>query len=312
LVKDWLYGKVKAIMATKTTKKPASGKKIDIKNTRFLITGGTGSLGKNIIRKLLSLGAEHILSVSRNEDLIKKAERDIPSPFVKFKMGDITDKALVENIMKDVDVVFNTAAVKHVSLAEQNPRETYRINILGLLNLLDAGSQVKRFIHISSDKAIGVMNCYGSTKLLGEYLVRESNTMYNNDAYLLTRCPNFLGSRGSVTDVWKETVKKNNKVTITDPEMTRYFVTLSDAANFLIDTGLENNIDVKKIYYPLKYTKKYRLKDLAEAFLKVYGNKDSKIEIVGAFPGEKRHEDYIEDMPLISVKELVSILKELK
>ncbi len=295
----------------KTTKKKVSKSKIDVKNARFLVTGGSGSFGRSIIKKLLSLGAEHIISISRNEDLIRQVQREIPSPFVKFKMGDITDKEMIESVMKDVDIVFNTAAIKHVSLAEQNPRETYRINILGLLNLLNTSSKVKRFIHVSSDKAIGVMNCYGATKLLGEYLTRESNEMYNKDAYFIIRCPNLLGSRGSVTDVWIEQIKKQNKITITNPEMTRYFVSLEDAGSFVVNLGLSKDTDTKQIYYPNKQTKKYKLKDLAEAFIKVYGDKNSKVEIVGATAGEKQHEDYIEDMPLAKVSELVTILKAL-
>ena len=283
---------------------------IEIGNTRFLITGGSGSLGRNIIKKLLSLGAKNIISISRDENLIKQAENEIASPFVKFKLGDITDKEFISNILKEIDFVFNTAAVKHVSLAEQNPREAYRVNIVGLLNLLNSSSSIKRFIHVSSDKAIGVMNCYGSTKLLGEYLVKESNDLYKGSQYFLVRCPNFLGSRGSVLDIWKEQLKKENKIKISDPDMTRYFITLSDAAKFVVDVGLDKKSDTKKIPYPTEYTRKFRLKDLAEAFLEVFGNKTSKIEVTGASSGEKTHEDYIKDFPITPVKGLVKLIKE--
>ena len=297
----------KKIVKTKKTK----ASKIDIKNERFLVTGGSGSFGRSIIKKLLALGARNIISISRNEDLIKQAEVDVASPFVKFRLGDINDKEFINNLMKEIDVVFHTAAIKHVSLAEQNPREAYRSNVLGLLNILNASASTKRFIHISSDKAIGVTNCYGATKLLGEYLVRESNDIHQKNIYLVTRCPNLLGSRGSVLDAWKQQLKKNNKIKISDPEMTRYFITLFDAADFVVDTALMNNVDVKEIYYPLKFTKKFLLKDLAEAFLKIHGNKNSSIEVTGASPGEKKHEDYIADVPLCSVTELVALLKEI-
>src|SRR3989338_9677342 len=284
-------------------------RRIDVINTKFLITGGSGSLGRNIIKKLLSDGATNIISVSRDEALITQARIDIDSPFVKFKLGDITHKETVENLMKGVDVIFHAAAIKHVSLAEQNPREAYRVNVLGLINLLDSSSSVKRFIHISSDKAIGVMNCYGATKLLGEYLVDESNNLYNKNTYFVTRCPNLLDSRGSVTDIWAQQLKKFNKIMVTDPEMTRYFVTLKDAANFVVNLGLSGNITTDKKHYPLNYTKKYKLEDLATAFLKIKGNKNSKIEITGATSGEKSHEDYIEDVPLCTISELISIIK---
>jgi FlaA1/EpsC-like NDP-sugar epimerase len=296
-------------MTAKTLK---TTRKINVAKSRFLITGGSGSLGRNIIKELLKLGAKNIVSISRDEELIKCAEIEIDSPYVKFKIGDIGDKEMMENVIKNIDVIFNAAAMKHVSLAEQNPREAHRINILGLLNILNSSSHVKRFIHMSSDKAIGVTNCYGATKLLGEYLVRENNDLYENNTYLVVRCPNFLGSRGSVIDMWKNQLKKDNKIKITDPDMTRYFITLPDAAKFIVDMGIGNNPDSKKIYYPIQQTKKFRLKDLAEAFLEIYGDKKSAIQIIGATPGEKTHEDYVADMSLTPISELALLLKEVE
>ena len=282
----------------------------DVKKIRFLVTGGSGSLGREIIKRLLFLGAQNIISISRDEELIKKAEIEISSPLVKFKTGDITDSETISRIMKDVDIVFNTAALKHVSLAEKNPGEFHRVNILGLQNLLRSSQSTKRFFHISSDKAIGVMNCYGATKLLGEYLVRENNDFHPENKYAVFRCPNFLGSRGSVLDIWLEQLKKYNKIKVSDLEMTRYFITLPDVANFIVNIGLSKDLDIKQIYYPFKFTKKFNLGDLAKAFLQIYGNKNSKIEITGASAGEKKHEDYIADVPLSSVEELVKILKQ--
>ncbi|OHA93041.1 MAG: hypothetical protein A2W58_02120 [Candidatus Zambryskibacteria bacterium RIFCSPHIGHO2_02_38_10.5] len=296
---------------TKKKQKKNGVRKIDVKKDRFLVTGGTGSLGRHIIKKLLNLGAKNIISISRNEDLIKQAELEINSPYVKFKIGNISDEEMIKNLMERVDVVFHTAAIKHVSLAEQNPREAYRANISGLLNILNASSSLKRFVHTSSDKAIGVMNCYGATKLLGEYLVRESNELYNDDSYLVIRCPNFLGSRGSVLDMWKKQLANANKIKISDPDMTRYFITLPNATEFIVDMGLTDKPDAKKIYYPLKYTKKFRLEDLAKAFLKVHGNKTSSIQITGATPGEKKHEDYISDVSLTPISELTSMIDQL-
>lgn len=284
----------------------------NIAKIRFLVTGGSGSLGRNIIKVLLERGAQNIISISRDENLIKEAEAEIRSPQVQFKLGDIGDPKLISRLLKDVDIVFHTAALKHVSLAEQNPREFHKVNVTALLNLLDNSATVKCFVHISSDKAIGVINCYGATKLLGEYLVRETNKIYKGNKYIIVRCPNFLGSRGSVLDVWKTQLAKENKIKITDPDMTRYFITLPDAAKFIIQIALQKNIDTSKIYYPLKYTKKFALLDLAEAFINVFGNKNTKIEITGALPGEKKHEDYIEDVKLTPKVELKKLLKNLK
>ena len=295
----------------KKISKPATKiEKINVEKSRYLITGGSGSLGRNIIKILLDLGAKDITSISRDEELIKNAEIAIKSPYVKFKIGDIGDKEMMKNVVKKADIIFNAAAMKHVSLAEQNPREAHRINILGLLNILNSSESVKRFVHISSDKAIGVTNCYGATKLLGEYLVRESNDLYTDNSFMVVRCPNFLGSRGSVIDMWKNQLKKDNTIKITDPDMTRYFITLPNAAKFIVDLGLSAKPDPQKIYYPLGHTMKFRLEDLAKAFLEVYGDKKSKIQITGATPGEKTHEDYVSDVGLVSVSELVDFIKE--
>ncbi len=283
----------------------------NIEKTRFFVTGGSGSLGRNIIKNLLKKGAKNIISISRDESLIKQAEIEIGKSPVEFKLGDITDTRLVSLLMQETDVVFHTAAIKHVSLAERNPRETHRINVVGLLNLLDNSHSVKRFIHVSSDKAIGVVNCYGATKLLGEYLVRESNEIYKNGKYLIIRCPNILGSRGSVLDIWQQQVVKDKSISITDPDMTRYFITPEDAAQFIVEVGLKDNIDRDKIYYPLEFTHKFLLKELAEAFVELSGNDKVSIKVTGAMSGEKQHEDYIEDVKLTSLDELKKILLEL-
>lgn len=287
-------------------------KSVSIKQTRFLVTGGSGSLGRNIIKVLLKKGAKNITSISRDEHLIKDAEAEIKSPLVKFNLGDISDLNLVSRLLKAVDVVFHTAALKHVSLAEKNPREFYRVNVVGLLNLLDNSTTVKRFLHISSDKAIGVINCYGATKLLGEYLVRETNSINTNgNKYIIIRCPNFLGSRGSVLDIWRQQLARENKIKLTDPEMTRYFVTLPDAAHFIVHMALKSNLNADTIYYPFRYTQKFLLKDLAEAFVEVFGDGKTKIEITGALPGEKKHEDYIQDVELTAKEELKKLLLKL-
>lgn len=282
----------------------------NIDKIRFLITGGSGSLGKGIIKNLLKLGAKSIVSISRHENLIVQAMNEIRSPYVKFKFGDITNKESVRESLNKIDVVFHTAAIKHVYLTEKDPRETYRINILGLLNMIESEQVIKRFINISSDKALSPSNCYGSTKLLGEYLVNEKNeTKSDESKYISIRCPNFIGSRGSVLDLWKLQLRNEGKIIVTNPEMTRYFITIEDASEFVVKTGLSNNVDIKKIHYPLEI-KKFRLKDLAQAFLEMNGLSNRDMKIVGAWPGEKVHENYVKDVPFMSVQDLKSLLKK--
>lgn len=283
----------------------------NIEQTKFLVTGGSGSLGRNIIKILLKIGAKHIVSISRDENLLKKAQAEVESSAVNFLLGDICDPTLMPRLLNNADVVFHTAALKHVSLAEQNPREFLKINVTALLRLLDNSANVKRFIHVSSDKAIGAMNCYGGTKLLGEYLVRETNKIYAGNKYLIVRCPNFLGSRGSVLDNWRDQLAKGNKIKITDPGMTRYFITLQNAAEFIVNLALDKNLNTETIYYPLEYTQKFSLGDLAKAFIELFGNKNTKLEIIGSQPGEKKHEDYIKNVKLSSKEELKKSLSQL-
>lgn len=280
---------------------------MNLDEKKILVTGGSGSLGKHLLKELLVRGAKEIISVSRDEGLIKEAQDEIQSPDVKWVIGDVSDRDFIKRILENIDLVYHTAALKHVTLAENNPREVLKINILGILNILDYAQKVQRFINISSDKAIGVVNCYGASKLFGEYLVSETNN-FSRGKFINIRCPNLFGSRGSVLDIWRRQIKKKNFIEVTDPKMTRFFITISDAAKFIIDISLKEDLNSSEIYYPLKFTKKFHLDDLAKAFIKVYGNKETKIKIVGAKSGEKIHEDYLSDVPFLTVNELISYL----
>lgn len=281
-----------------------------ISKQNILITGGSGSLGRHLISELIARGAKHITSLSRDEGLIKEAREWIQSPLVKFVIGDVSDQKQISRMLKDVDLIFHTAALKDVSNAEKYPREILKVNIGGIINLLDHAENLKRFVHVSSDKAIGVMNCYGAGKLLAEYLVSETNDMYPG-TFLNVRCPNFLGSRGSVLDVWRSQVKRRNTIEITDPDMTRFFITLPDAAKFIVDIGLKSKVSPETIYYPLEVTKKFRLGDLGKAFISVYGDNKTKILTTGKRHGEKIHEDYVSHVGLLTAEELEHILRSL-
>ncbi len=283
---------------------------LSFKNKKILVTGGSGSLGRYLIKELLKNGVKDITSISRDEGLIKDAKEFLNSSRVNFVVGDINDPKTIKNILKDINIVYHTAAMKDVVFAENYPREALKNNILGLLNLLDNSENVERFINVSSDKAIGVINCYGASKLLAEYLVKETNRFLKGD-FINLRNPNFIGSRGSVLDVWKKQAKDRGKITLTDPEMTRFFITLSEAAKFIVELSQKRVLDADKIYYPIDYTKKFKLEDLAEAFVNLY---PTKVKIIrsGRRKGEKVHEDYVKKIPLLTIPELRQILIENK
>ena len=267
-------------------------------------------MGRHLIRELIHQGAKNIISISRDEGLIKEAREWLNSSSVQFVIGDVSDSKLMARILKGTDLIFHTAALKDVSNAEKYPREILKVNIGGIINLLDHAEHLKRFVHISSDKAMGVMNCYGASKLLAEYLVSETNTMYPGK-FLNIRCPNFLGSRGSVLDIWRRQIRRRNQIEITDPDMTRFFITLPDVAKFIVGVGIKQNVSPETIYYPLEYTKKFRLGDLGKAFIRIYGDNKTKIHTTGKRHGEKIHEDYVSNVKPLAVGELERIIRSL-
>lgn len=281
-----------------------------LKDKKILITGGSGSLGKGLIKELLKYPVKQIVSLSRDEGLIKEVRQEISSNKVLFEIGDICDVKKVQHVLKGVDIVFHTAALKHVGIAEKFPREVLRVNILGLLNVLENAEGVSRFIYTSSDKAISPINCYGSSKLFAEYLVRDTNNYYNGK-FLNVRCPNLLGSRGSVIDLWKKQMQQENVITITDPQMTRYYITIPESAKFYVSLAKTENPDIAKVYYPKENIGKFRLGDLAQAFIAVFGNKKTKIITLGPVPGEKIYEDYLCRVNLSTLAKLKKILANL-
>ncbi len=281
---------------------------MNLKDKKVLVTGGSGSLGIHLIPELEKRGATDIISLSRDEGLIRDAEQVIASPHVEFLVGDVSDSKTMETALDGVDIVYHAAAIKHVSIAERNPREVLRINVMGTLNVLDHSRDLERFVNISTDKVIGVTNCYGASKLLAEYLVQETNRIFQGN-FVNIRCPNFLASRGSVIDIWQKSIKKHNMIQVTDPDMTRYFICLPDAARFVVETSLRNDLSPSETYYPARDTRKFRLGELAQAFVNVFGDEKTEIRITGKLPGEKVHENYIEDFELTGVHELEKILR---
>jgi len=279
-----------------------------LKGKSILITGGSGSLGRHLIHRLLREKPKAIYSISRDENLIKEAQIFISSPKVTFLTGDIRDESTVKRILEKVKIIFHLASQKDVPLAQLYPREAFKTNVLGLLNILESAQNIKLMINVSTDKVIGVVNYYGATKLLAEGLVAETNS-YNKGKFINIRCPNLFASRGSVIDIWLKTIKKDNKIAITDPAMTRYFILLPDAADFIVETAKLKKLSPDKIYFPVKFVKKFKLGDLANAFVKVFGNKKTKIKKIGIRPGEKIHEDYIKGINLQTQKQLEKLLK---
>ena len=261
-----------------------------LNNKTILITGGTGSFGKKMVRKILKeFNPKKIIIYSRDE----LKQHDLQRSLIAFKkklrffIGDIRDLPRLKKSFHNVDYVIHAAALKHVPVAEYNPFEAVKTNIIGTQNVIDASldTNVKKVIALSTDKASSPVNLYGATKLTADKLVIAANNHKGSaiTKFSVVRYGNVLGSRGSIVPHLLS-LKKNDILTITDKEMTRFSITLNEGIDFVINCL--HNMWGGEIFIPK--IKSYRLLDLASAI-----SKNFKIKIIGIRPGEKIHEEMI-------------------
>jgi UDP-N-acetylglucosamine 4,6-dehydratase/UDP-glucose 4-epimerase len=257
---------------------------------KILITGGTGSLGQALTKRLLQTDAATIRIFSRNENKQVMMESGFHDKRLRFLIGDIRDKERLVTALEDVDVVFHAAALKHVPVIEYNPFESIKTNVIGSQNVIDACLQqnVEAVVCIGTDKAVSPLNTYGATKLLMEKLFITANNYMNRKKhrtkFLAVRYGNVVGSSGSVIPKFIEQIKAKKKITITDPKMTRFSITMDQALDLIIDTAL--NGKESEIYVPK--LKAYSITDVKDTLFELIGKTGT--EVVGIRPGEKLHE----------------------
>jgi len=265
------------------------------KNKTYLVTGGAGFLGQELIARLEALGCTNVVTISRNEGkLIALKEK---FPFVKIIPGDISDPYCAEKAVQGVDAIFHLAAFKHVGLAEENVRECVLGNVNGTLNLLELTRKypIEFMLGISTDKAAQVSGVYGATKLLHERLFTDYERMNPNTTYRTVRYGNVLYSTGSVLCKWKDRLQNDEEVIITDPNATRFYWTVDQAIDLIFDCL--NNAKDSKPYVP--EMKSMSVGDLLEAMIRKYlpeGN-TPKVKTIGLQPGENVHEVIVEGGP---------------
>jgi len=263
------------------------------KDKTVLITGGTGSLGYALTKRLLQLGVGKIRIYSRNESKQIEMESEFDDSRIRYFIGDVRDLPRLTRAMEDVDIVFHAAALKHVPVIEYNPFEAIKTNVIGSQNIIDAclHENVERAVCIGTDKAVSPFNTYGATKLLMEKLFVTAENYINKDKhrtkFISVRYGNVLGSSGSVVQKFIKQIKNHEKITITDPSMTRFSITMDEALDFILEStvvGKGSDIFVPKL-------RAYNIVDLKNALVELLGKTES--EITGIRPGEKLHETLI-------------------
>ncbi len=210
---------------------------------KILITGGTGSLGTALTRKLLKLNVKTIRILSRNESKQVEMESNFDDDRLRFLIGDIRDLPRLNRAFSEVDIVFHAAALKHVPLIEYNPFEAIKTNVLGSQNVIDAAIEqgVKTVVSVGTDKAVAPLNAYGATKLLMEKSFVSANNYVIPDKtkFISLRYGNVFGSSGSVIPIFIRQIQNMKQITITDPKMTRFSITMDEALEFILEATKE-------------------------------------------------------------------------
>ena len=261
-----------------------------IKYKSILVTGGTGSFGKEFIKRLIKskIKFKRLVVFSRDEWKQSEMAKDYPTsryPFIRYFIGDVRDYERLKRAFKDIDLIVHAAALKQVPAAEYNPIEFIKTNIIGAQNIIEASMEqnVKKVIALSTDKAAAPLNLYGATKLCSDKLFIAANNYSGKNIFSICRYGNVMGTRGSVIPLFLDQVK-DGKITITDRKMTRFNITLNESIDlvlYAIKNSLGREIFVPKI-------PSYKITDLAKSI-----NDKCKIEIIGVRAGEKVHEEMI-------------------
>ncbi|HNA87508.1 MAG TPA: polysaccharide biosynthesis protein [Nitrospira sp.] len=256
----------------------------------LLVTGGTGSFGNAVLRKVLTTDVAEIRIFSRDEKKQDDMRKHYKNPKLKFYLGDVRDSRSLASAMRGVDYVFQAAALKQVPSCEFYPMQAVRTNVLGTENVLKAAidAGVKRIVCLSTDKAVYPINAMGMSKALMEkVMVATSRDLHGTRTVVCgTRYGNVMASRGSVIPLFVEQVQSGKPITVTDPEMTRFMMTLDDAVDLVLyafEHGGNGDIFVQK-------APAATVAVLTQAILEVMGRRDHEVRIIGTRHGEKLYE----------------------
>lgn len=263
---------------------------ITFEDKSILVTGGTGCIGSSIIRKLLQHNPRVIRTFSNDEDGTFRLRHELKKhENMRYLVGDIRDIKRLTMAMENIDIIFHTAALKHVSLCEYNPFEAVKTNVLGTQNMAESAikSNVEKVINISTDKAVNPINTMGATKLLAEKLITHANDWtLRQTLFSSVRLGNVLFSRGSVIPIFEGQIRNNKPITITHPKMRRFIMSIDQAIGLIFKaTEMMKGREIFILKMPV-----IKIDDLADVIMKHY-NKKLKKQIIGPEHGEKLYEE---------------------
>jgi UDP-N-acetylglucosamine 4,6-dehydratase/5-epimerase len=271
------------------------------KDKTLLITGGTGSFGNAVLRRFIDSDLKEIRIFSRDEKKQDDMRRILKSDKVKFYIGDVRDYRSIENAVIGVDYIFHAAALKQVPSCEFFPIEAVKTNVLGTENMLEAAvkNKVKKVVVLSTDKAVYPINAMGISKAMMEKVMVAKSRQSTETVMCGTRYGNVMASRGSVIPLFVDQIKAGKDITITDPNMTRFMMTLEDAVDlvlFAFEHGVSGDIFVQK-------SPASTIEVLANALKDLYQS-DNEVKVIGTRHGEKLYETLVNREEMAKAEEL--------
>ena len=276
-------------MESKTKK--SIDKKIskELQNKTILVTGGAGSIGSHLVKKILDYPVKSVRVLDIDEHALFRLNRDVNNSRLRPLLGSILDKDRVEMAGNGVDIIFHLAAIKNIEISEFNPIETIDSNVIGTVNMIKMAmkNKPKKFLNISTDKSVASSTLYGATKLLGEKLTSWAGIHLVDTKFATVRFGNVKESRGNVFEIWNDEVQKKKPLSITHPSMERYFFHVNEAVDFIL--GCLPLISSGEIFVPKM--KMYKISKLANKITKNH-------KIIGLRKGEKLKEILLTDEEL--------------
>jgi UDP-glucose 4-epimerase len=271
-------------------------------NQVLLITGGTGSFGNAVLRRFLDSGLREIRILSRDEKKQDDMRKRYNSPKLKFYIGDVRDPQSVMNAVRSVDHIYHAAALKQVPSCEFHPLEAVKTNVLGTENVLEAAIQcgVKRVVVLSTDKAVYPINAMGISKAMMEKVAVAKSRSSTQTVINVTRYGNVMASRGSVIPLFIEQIRAGKPITITDPSMTRFMMTLDDAVDLVLyafEHGQPGEIFVQK-------APAATIEVLAKALTALVGKPEHEVRVIGTRHGEKLYEALLSREEMVAAEDL--------